>query len=382
MSFIFWSKCVIRSHYLVHSLKYISFGNRFAINWTHIKTSLKAVPTTNRCLTQIRHKCGVNEALNRRPKTLWSWNIISGLLVWLGIIEEPEDPLILTIKRGVYCMQCEEYSKAELILHSALHMSQELAFESAETYVLDVLANNYFKKGDYVRAEQVFKDVFNRVLAKGMAPNEEPIVEMSIKLSHIYSITGDVDKSDIGFDFCLTEQTKRVDGFRHKCCDDMTDEEINSMALMGMCYDYYSKHLSSIGHFDKAIDSLTKAIDICLNINGRTHSQTLVLYNDLSAIYVHKKDYENALVYMKKAIDGAVTTEDKHLAKYYTNLGFVYLQRFEKDLALKWCTESLALILRAKDNDKETNRDKTKDRKLLEEKARKCVADSTALRNQ
>ncbi|CAG2176759.1 unnamed protein product [Oppiella nova] len=319
------------------------------------KTTLK----TKQCLSRSDHKVSTNT-----PKHLWCWDIITGLLLWLGVIEEPEDPLILTIKRGVYCMNCEEYSKAELILHSALQMSQDMASESAEIYVLDVLANNYFKSGDYKKAEQLFAVVFNRVLGKGMQSNDESIIEMSVKLSHIYSTSGETEKSEIGFDFCLTEQTKRVESFRDKSCDDMSPEEMNSMALLGMCYDYYGKHLSSLGRFDRAIDSLNKAIDICVKINGSTHPQTLVLYNDLSAIYVHKKDYQKAVMYLKKAIDGAVLTEDKNLAKYYLNIGFIHLLRFEKDLALNSCRQSLSLAL-------QTSKDKT-----IEGMARKCMIDA------
>ena len=261
-------------------------------------------------------------------------------------------------------MQNEDYEKAELILHSALQMAQDLDFESAQTYIYDILANNYLKKKDYKRAEQLFAVVFNHVINKGMEPNDEAIIEMSIKLSHIYSSFGDFEKSKTGFDFCLTEQNKRVQSFYDKSSDELTDGEINSLALLGMCYDYYAQHLSSIGQFDKSIDNYKTALDICLKINGKTHPQTLVLYNDLSATYVHKKDYENALNYLKKAIDGAVRSEDQNLAKYYYNIGSIYLLQFNKELALKSCKESLSLTLNGND-------------KTLEKKVRQCITQSS-----
>lgn len=297
-----------------------------------------------------------------------SWDLVSGLIglgVWLGIIEdlEAEDPLVLTIKRGIYCMQNDEYEKAETILHSALQMAQDLSFEEAQVYVYDILANNYFKKQDYKRAEQLFAAVFNYVLKKGMPPNDESLIEISIKLSHIYSQLGEWDKCQKGFDYCLTEQRQRVTAFETKNSDELNEDEINSLALLGMCHDYYAKHLGSIGRFDTSIDNLKTALDICVKINGETHPQTLVLMNDMSAAYVHKKDYDNALSYQKKVLDGAVRTDDKNLAKYYYNMGSIYLLQMNKELALNSCRKSL--VLTRESNDKE-----------LEGKARECIAQS------
>ena len=288
-----------------------------------------------------------------------------GLGVWLGIIEdlEVEDPLILTIKRGIYCMQNEEYEKAETILHSALQMAQDLSFEKAQAYVYDILANNYFKKQDYKRAEQLFATVFNYVLQKGMSPNDETLIEISIKLSHIYSQFGELDKCQTGFDFCLTEQSKNVEAFHDKNKDELTEDEINSLALLGMCYDYYGKHLASIGRFDKSLDNYNRALDICIKVNGETHPQTLVLLNDMSATYVLKNDYENALNYEQKALNGAILAEDKNLANYYYNIGSIYLLQMNKELALNSCQRSLSLTRETKD-------------KVLEKKARECIAQS------
>lgn len=292
-----------------------------------------------------------------------SWDIVSGLLIWFGLIddyENKENPFILTIKRGILCMQREEFDKAEIILHSALKIAQEMDYESAETYIFDLLANNAFQKQDMKTAETLFIEVLKRVMIKGMKPNEEPIIEISIKLATIYSKTGDFSKCDEGFRFCLEEQKKRVEPFINKSSDELNKEEINSLALWGMCLDYYAKHLSSIGRFESAIANYKSALAICQQINGNYHPQTLVLLNDTAATLIHLNDFESALAYLKKAIDGAVRTQSQDLATFYYNIGSLYLQQYNHELARISCRESLNFSLQLKD-------------KILEQKARECL---------
>ncbi|XP_054157703.1 tetratricopeptide repeat protein 19, mitochondrial-like [Oppia nitens] len=365
----------LRLRHLSYSLRYLLLNDK-PIVATNLP--IRCCTTTSRKTTtspdkwySLRNKLVDNNHRqdfdDKRYETLWSWNVITGLLVWLGLMEDnEEDPLIKIIKNGLRCMHLEEYEKAELILHSGLQMAQDLQHESAEIYIYDVLANNYFMKGDYKRAEPLFAVVFNRLLAKGMPPNDESLVEISIKLSHIYSNLSDFDKSQMGFDFSLSEQYQRVKSFVAKSVDELVSEEINSLALLGMCYDYYAKHLSSIGNFDSAIDTYKKSLDICIKVNGRTHPQTLVLLNDMSATYVHKKDFANAVICLKRAIEGAIETDDENLAKYYLNIGSVYLLQLNKELALKWCQRSLSTTLTSKN-------------KPIEDKARKCLTEATGL---
>lgn len=295
-----------------------------------------------------------------------AWDIISGLLIWLGFIddyENRENPFILTIKRGILCTQRKEFESAEIILHSALKMAQDLDYELAETYIFDLLANNAFQKEDFKTAQKLFIEVLKRIISKGMKPNEEPIIEISIKLATIYSKTEDFTKCEEGFRFCLSEQNKRVEPFIHKSLDQLTKEEINSLALWGMCLDYYAKHLSSIGRFSEALDHYKSALSVCQQINGNTHPQTLVLMNDTAATLIHLNDYENALAYLKKAIDGAIRTDSEDLALFYYNIGSIYLTQCNYDLAQISCRESLNYSLQLKD-------------KVLEKKARECLIKS------
>ncbi|CAG2180241.1 unnamed protein product, partial [Oppiella nova] len=97
MSQILITRCFVRFHYFVNSVKYLSFGTQIMQKCRLLNTLKEISKTTlktKQCLSRSDNKVSTNT-----PKHLWCWDIITGLLLWLGVIEEPEDPLILTIKR-------------------------------------------------------------------------------------------------------------------------------------------------------------------------------------------------------------------------------------------------------------------------------------------
>ena len=62
-------------------------------------------------------------------------------------------------------LQSGELKKAEQLLHVALKMAQETNNQLAVTYIFDLLANLAYQREEYPKAEQLFKDVLQRLLS-------------------------------------------------------------------------------------------------------------------------------------------------------------------------------------------------------------------------
>ncbi|RWS12488.1 Tetratricopeptide repeat protein 19-like protein [Dinothrombium tinctorium] len=277
--------------------------------------------------------------------------LIESLLVLLGFQDElaKEDPFILTIKRGILCMQREEYDKAELILHTALKMAQDLMHEKAITYIFALLANNSFEKKDYKKAENLYKVVMSRVLANGAQENDESIIEMSLKLAKIYSERNENVNAEHGFKFCLSHQEKRIKDIDVK--SELTKEEENSLALYGMITDWYSKHLLKIGDKENSLKHANIAYDISVNVNGIQHPQTITLLNDIGSIHFAMHHFEQSIEYFQKAVRLGILANSDNLATFYHNLGIAYLQVMKKHLAHSACLRSLELATESENID-------------------------------
>ncbi|RWS25905.1 Tetratricopeptide repeat protein 19-like protein [Leptotrombidium deliense] len=282
-------------------------------------------------------------------------DFIVGLLAILGFEEElllQEDPFILTIKRGVLCMQREEYDKAELILHTALKQAQNLMHEKAETYILAVLANVAFEKKDYKKCETLYKTVLSRVLSKGIKEDDESVIAMSLKLAKIYSEKHEFENAEHGFSFCLRHQSNRLQSIDVNA--KLTDEEINSVALWGQILDWYSKHLLLRGDKQSALKYANDAFHIAVTVKGMNDSHTITLLNDLGSIYNDANQFEKAIECYNKAVKLGEINDSEHLATYYHNLGVCYLHAMNKELARTACQSSLRIAKQDKNVNMQT----------------------------
>lgn len=67
-----------------------------------------------------------------------------------------------------------------------------------------------FLQGDYMKAERIYKDVMKRVMSKGVAAEDNSMIEMSLKLAKVYASWQQHDKAVLGFQFCIKTQEKKV----------------------------------------------------------------------------------------------------------------------------------------------------------------------------
>ena len=278
---------------------------------------------------------------------------------------------------GILAKQRKEYHKADLILHSALKMAQDLSYTDAETYIFDVMANNCFEKKDYVKAKDLYLEVISRISVKeGFTYESEELVELSIKLAYCYSKLGQFDGSEKGFQFSIDTQLIRTEKFwNNKQCkviceegQELDDAQQNSLALLGMCYDYYSKHLEHRTQFLRhALAYRIKALEISKAVNGLGHEQTLVLENDIADLYLQMDNYDKAKHHLRNAINGAKQAESAELPVYYLNMASLHDHQNRSDLVKNYCRKSLDFLLKS-------NAEMIpEERKILQEKSENCL---------
>ncbi|XP_054712483.1 tetratricopeptide repeat protein 19 homolog, mitochondrial-like [Uloborus diversus] len=276
--------------------------------------------------------------------------LFAGILTWLGFKEEKEDTLITIMKRGILCLQREEYDKAENILHLALKIAQERKDMDAQRYVFDLLANVAFEKGDYPKAEKLFLQVLKELLAIGKQQTDNAVIEISLKLAKIYSLTSQSEKALSGFKFCMDTQANKVKDIDMSDAQELSDIDKDTVLLHAWSMEWYAKYvLVAAGLLKDALQYYEKAIDISEKINGTNHPQTITLLNDIGTVLTSMKDYESAITKFEKAIHSSKELDDKSdVPVYYFNLGCLFTNIGEIDKGEKACKMALKLAKKMK----------------------------------
>ncbi|RZF42170.1 hypothetical protein LSTR_LSTR004319 [Laodelphax striatellus] len=259
----------------------------------------------------------------------------TGLLSFLNKEDDKESELITTIKRGILLIQKEELQAAEQMLHLALRLAQEQQNSDGVTYVYDLLANVAFERHQFSKAEKLFVNVMQRELAKGTPKDDPKIVHMSLKLAKIYEETGQIEKAEHGFKYCL------------ECIQPLIDkdsEEIRHdhdlLTLWAMSLDWYARFLQQQNRLDEALAYYKKAYAMCVKLHGEIHEESVVLLNDIGTISYLKGDKDEALTYMTRAIEvGKHLPNMEDFSSVYVNLGNIYLKKGLYDEAKKYCSE-------------------------------------------
>lgn len=84
----------------------------------------------------------------------------------------PEGMLTTTIKRTILCIQRQQFEKAEQMAHLALRMAQDIQHYDGITLCYDIMANLAFDREQYQKAQNLFEDVLQRLLQKGVEQDD------------------------------------------------------------------------------------------------------------------------------------------------------------------------------------------------------------------
>lgn len=284
---------------------------------------------------------------------------LSGLFYGLFNFDDDNDEeklpeLIMTIKRSILAMQREEFDKAERILHIALREAQVLQNYNAITYIYDLMANVAFETEQFKKAETLFLLVLGRLFGQGINQKDLKVIHISLKLANIYEHTGDIEKAETGYKFCLESVPIHLDN---------DPENENILILLAMTCDWYAQMLLSLGRYAEAHKYFEQSYNLCIKINGRVHEQTVNLLNYLGTVSCKMQEYDKAIEYLTTAIEiGRALPDLIHLGSIHVNLGDVYLRKGLYSEAKKACTNGRIIAKKRED-----------DESLVE--ADKCLAD-------
>lgn len=157
--------------------------------------------------------------------------------------------------------------------------------------------------------------VLQGLLQRGIQPNDNAIVEVSLKLAVLYASQQRNTEAETGYQFCIDTLESKMKAAS------VTDPDVN--VLLGMSADAYSRFLIGRGEYSAAIDNLHKALKIAKNALGENHEQIAVLMNDIAAVSSLLNDLDTAQRSLEHAVAIGEQVQSVHLATLYYNLAQV-----------------------------------------------------------
>lgn len=96
----------------------------------------------------------------------------------------PEEEIVMTMKRAIICVQREQYSQAEQLLHIALNMAQKQNNENAITYIFDLMANLAMERNEPMKAKNLFVNVMQRLLQSGIEEGDLKVIRHFLQYTY------------------------------------------------------------------------------------------------------------------------------------------------------------------------------------------------------
>ena len=246
--------------------------------------------------------------------------------------------------KALEAMERRKYVSADQIFHEALDLSRTLMKEgkiavedhmSHTAFLYAEMGNNSLAIGNDKAAEKLFKEGIAVALQLGMEPNDNAIVEMSLKLADIYGKMLQDDLALSGYRFCIQEQSRKVN--EDKNIDD------NSKALLGMCYQGYGRYLSNKQRFTEAIKAFKKALEISIALHGEGNDHPLTIISDIGNVMILMEDYDEAETVFLDGIKRGKKINSEMLSALYCNLGALYLRMSKMKEAENACNYAFSL---------------------------------------
>ncbi|GAB1296212.1 Tetratricopeptide repeat protein 19, mitochondrial [Apodemus speciosus] len=285
--------------------------------------------------------------------------------------DEAEAEIIQLLKQAKLSIMKDEPEAAELILHDALRLAYESDNRKAITYTYDLvtaltslaveegMANLAFIRGQLENAEQLFKATMSYLLGGGMKQEDNAIIEISLKLANIYAAQNKFLHSPscsgthcedqtvqefalAGYEFCISTLEGKIEREKELAEDIMSEEAANTYLLLGMCLDSCARYLLFSKQLSQAQRMYEKALQICQEIQGERHPQTIVLMSDLATTLDAQGHFDDAHVYMQRASDLAREINHPELHMVLSNLAAILIHKERYTQAKEIYQEALA----------------------------------------
>ncbi|XP_072425759.1 tetratricopeptide repeat protein 19, mitochondrial isoform X3 [Chiloscyllium punctatum] len=210
--------------------------------------------------------------------------------------ENPEDEIILLIKKAKMSAMMGELEDADHYLHQALKLAQQSQNNQAVTYTF--------------------------------IQDDNAMIEMSLKLCNIYVSTEQHSLAVEGYKWCIETLEEKVQ--REKDVPEVSisaAEKANTRLLLGMCLDSCARYMTSQKQLVLAESLYQQALAISQQVQGETHPQTIVLMNDLATVLDMTGHQDRAYEYATRASNLARETSHPDQCVILSNLARVLMHR-------------------------------------------------------
>jgi len=244
--------------------------------------------------------------------------VMSGILTWLGLAPDPnanhDSNLVTTVKRGILASQEGDLKRAQQILHLALRQAHEIGDQAAVNHIYCILADLAIEMNLFGEAERLYTDVMKRIITEGEPQDSNAIVEMSLKLANIQAVREEFKKAEIGFNFCVDSQKRKIEKLGPEVDED-------TLTLYGLALDRFAQFLASQSRLSEAESMFKTGVDVAKEVLGLNHDQTLVIQNSLATVLSMRGEYKKADEILTTIIDIAEIVSCQHLPTFLVNRG-------------------------------------------------------------
>ncbi|CAM4591265.1 unnamed protein product [Leuciscus chuanchicus] len=263
-----------------------------------------------------------------------------------------EDELILLLKKAKYSMMTGELDAANVFLHKAVRLAHQMHSNDAIIYTYSLMANLAFVQGQLDNAEKLFKAAMSFMLSGGTPQDDNAVIEMSLKLASIYATQNKNELAEHGFQFCTESLEAKIEKQKDLLAESLSDEERkDTRLLLGLSLDARARYLAANRRFTGSCRDYRHALQICQEEQGESHPQTLVLMSDLATVLDLQGKHDEALTYVKKAVELAQAAghPDQHVL--LGNMAGILMHKGEFEESGKLYAEALALARAAGDEE-------------------------------
>ncbi|XP_021340028.1 tetratricopeptide repeat protein 19, mitochondrial-like [Mizuhopecten yessoensis] len=245
----------------------------------------------------------------------------------------------------------QEFDEADKYYHRALKVankkfnnekiSKKFSIQ-ARTYIFDGMADMALSRGQFDKAELLYKDTLKGYLETGGGQKDNAMMELTLKLSSLYAMTKKDHEARLGFTTVIDCQEEKVKA--------NPDSDIDTYGLLGIALQTYGRFLLHHDELEKAETVLCRCEEICTHAVGENSAQMLKVLNDIAAAQIIQANYAKAEVTLQKALVISQKTEScDAVYAIYSNLGAISLKLAQLDIAESRCTTALKLARDAKD---------------------------------
>lgn len=229
--------------------------------------------------------------------------------------QDAETNLVYIMNLARYALETGEVDRAEAILKLGLKLSEEHKLYNGLPFIYDILATLAINDGKTEEAELLLVEVIEKLSSLGYPDNNHNLVDFRLRLARLYSVAGDKNLAEIGFQNCLDCQ-------RSKILDGDISEKTGLLYVHVLFW--YGVHKIRNELFGEAKKLITNAYDYSTKIKGLSPKQEMVILYTMSDVNTELGDYEVALTSMLDAIVLGKGIGSIELPVCYLKLGNIY----------------------------------------------------------